>query len=82
MVALDGATGEVVWKYSHEMQTEKPCCGTHNRGLAIGYGRLYQITADARLIALDRKSGAPVWDTCSNPVDAYEVVDAGGGWRS
>ncbi len=62
VVALDGATGEMVWKYSHEMQTEKPCCGTHNRGLAIGYGRLYQITADARLIALDRKSGAPVWD--------------------
>lgn len=62
IVALDGETGSVRWKYSHVMQTEKPCCGTHNRGLAIGYGRLYQITADARLIAVDRDTGEVVWD--------------------
>ena len=62
IVALDGATGAVRWKYEHEMQTDKPCCGTHNRGLAIGYGRVYEITADGRLIALDRDSGDVVWD--------------------
>ncbi len=62
IVALDGETGSVRWKYTHEMQTSKPCCGTHNRGLAIGYGRLYQITADARLVAVDRDTGEVVWD--------------------
>ncbi len=62
IVALDGETGAVRWKYTHEMQTDKPCCGTHNRGLAIGYGRLYQITADARLVAVDRDTGKVVWD--------------------
>ena len=62
IVALDGATGEVRWKYSHKMATETLCCGTHNRGLAIGYGRLYEITADGRLIAVDRDNGKLVWD--------------------
>lgn len=62
MVALDGATGEVLWKYTHKMETKKTCCGTHNRGAAIGYGKVYEITADARLIAVDRKTGKLVWD--------------------
>lgn len=62
IVALDGASGEVRWKYTHKMSTDKTCCGTHNRGVAIGYGRVYEITADARLIALDRSSGELIWD--------------------
>lgn len=62
IVALDGATGEVRWKYTHKMETEKLCCGTHNRGVAIGYGRVYEITVDARLIAVDRDTGKLVWD--------------------
>lgn len=62
IVALDGATGEVRWKYTHKMATDALCCGTHSRGLAIGYGRLYEITADGRLIAVDRDSGRLVWD--------------------
>ena len=62
IVALDGATGEVRWKYTHKMETDTLCCGTHNRGVAIGYGRVYEITADARLIAVDRDTGKLLWD--------------------
>jgi glucose dehydrogenase len=62
IVALDGSTGEVRWKYTHKMATDVLCCGAHNRGLAAGYGRLYEITADGRLIAVDRNSGKLVWD--------------------
>jgi len=62
IVALDGATGEVRWKYTHKLETDKLCCGTHNRGAAIGYGRIYEITADGRLIAVDRNTGKLVWD--------------------
>lgn len=62
IVALDGATGEVRWKYTHKMALQTLCCGTHNRGLAIGHGLLYEITADARLIAVDRQTGRLVWD--------------------
>jgi outer membrane protein assembly factor BamB len=69
------------------MAVDKLCCGTHNRGVAIGYGRLYMITADARLVALDAATGKIVWDmpvvdpTTGNPADledlkALKAVDA------
>ena len=54
VVALDAATGKQRWRYTHEMETDKLCCGSHNRGIAWGYGRLYMITADARLLACSR----------------------------
>ena len=63
VVALDAASGALRWRYTHRMAVETLCCGSHNRGLALGYGRLYMITADARLLALDAASGALVWDT-------------------
>lgn len=62
VVALDAATGALRWRYRHELAEAKLCCGSHNRGLAWGYGRLYMVTADARFIALDAASGEPVWD--------------------
>ena len=79
IVALDGATGAVLWKYTHRMATERLCCGTHNRGAALGYGRLYEITADARLIAVERESGrlawnVPVLDPATGEPDAAEQV--------
>ncbi|HEY6898150.1 MAG TPA: PQQ-binding-like beta-propeller repeat protein, partial [Rhodocyclaceae bacterium] len=62
IVALDGATGTVRWKYSHKMSTDTLCCGSHNRGVALGYGKLYEVTADGRLIAVERGSGKLAWD--------------------
>ena len=62
VIALDAASGALRWRYTHRMAVDTLCCGSHNRGLALGYGRLYMITADARLIALEAASGAVVWD--------------------
>ena len=62
VIALDAASGAERWRYIHKPSTDKLCCGSHNRGLAWGQGRLFMITADARLIALDAKDGKPVWD--------------------
>ena len=81
VVALDAATGTLRWRYSHEMAVDTLCCGSHNRGLAIGYGRLYMITADARLVALDAATGSVVWDrpvvdpTTGNPADLLELKE-------
>ena len=75
VVALDAATGAERWRYTHEMSVDTLCCGTHNRGVAIGYGRLYMVTADARLLALDADTGAVAWDmpvvdpATGNPAD-------------
>ena len=64
--ALDGATGRTIWSYAPELDEELVAKQTHspyNRGIAIGQGNLYVGTVDGRLIALDLKTGKPVWDT-------------------
>ena len=62
VVALDAASGEQVWRYRHQMVTDKLCCGPANRGAALGYGAVYMATADGRLVALDQATGAVKWD--------------------
>ena len=62
VIALDAASGAVKWRYTHKPVTDKLCCGSHNRGLAWGDGRLFMITADARLIALNAADVTLVWD--------------------
>jgi len=63
MSALDAATGAVQWKYKHEKRRKKTRGGPSNRGAAMGYGKVFQATNDGRLIALDRATGKPVWDS-------------------
>src|SRR5207247_6005370 len=76
VVALDARNGTPIWRYEHKLRTEKFCCGPANRGAAIGYGKVYTTTIDARLLALDQKTGRVVWDvTIADP-------EAGNGKRS
>src|SRR5258708_11061679 len=63
---LDGATGKVLWTYVPELDEDLVSKQTHspyNRGLALANGNVYVGTVDGRLIALDMKTGEPVWDT-------------------
>ena len=63
--ALDAKTGEELWKFDPEVPGEwgrKACCDVVNRGVAVWKGRVYVGTLDGRLIALDAKTGRPVWD--------------------
>ena len=63
--ALDGATGTKIWAYKAKIDQER-AEGTfynpYNRGLALGYGKVYIGTVDGRMIALDAKTGEVVWD--------------------
>src|SRR5229473_3712196 len=63
--ALDGATGKTIWTYAPELDEELVAKQTHspyNRGIALGQGNLYVGTVDGRLIALNLKTGKPVFD--------------------
>ena len=63
--ALNGATGEVIWSYFPELDEALVARQTHspyNRGAALGEGKVFVGTVDGRLIALDMKTGKPVWD--------------------
>lgn len=63
VVALDAVTGKQLWRYEHPRKKDYPmCCGPGNRGVAVADGKVFIGTVDARLVALDAKSGKVVWD--------------------
>lgn len=62
VIALDAATGELIWRYHHKLRKRKFCCGPANRGPALADGKVYTVTIDARLICLDQNSGKVLWD--------------------
>ena len=60
--ALNAQTGEQIWHYKHEMgPITVYCCGPNNRGVAVYGDKVYLATLDAKLVALDAKTGKPVW---------------------
>ncbi|MGE3706932.1 MAG: PQQ-binding-like beta-propeller repeat protein, partial [Vicinamibacterales bacterium] len=63
VMALDAKTGRVFWQFRHTPAPEaRVCCGANNRGVAILGDLLYMGTLDARLIAIDIKTGKAVWN--------------------
>jgi PQQ-dependent dehydrogenase (methanol/ethanol family) len=66
VLALDAATGKVLWQFDPQNIGAKgahACCDVVNRGVAVWKGRVYVGTIDGRLIALDARTGAKVWET-------------------
>ena len=62
--ALDAATGDPIWKYDHPLPDDlRICCGPGNRGVALAGDKVVMATLDARVVALDRKTGEVVWNT-------------------
>jgi quinohemoprotein ethanol dehydrogenase len=62
--AVDARTGKQLWKYDPQVEkivAQKACCDVVNRGVALYKGRVYVGVLDGRLVALDEKTGAPVW---------------------
>lgn len=78
IVALDAVSGRIFWIYSYAPSPQaRPCCGRVNRGLAILGDTLFMGTIDAHLIAIDAKSGHPLWNvTVGNAAAGYAVTHA------
>ncbi|WP_210003038.1 lanthanide-dependent methanol dehydrogenase XoxF5 [Phyllobacterium sp. 1468] len=56
--------GKILWKYEPKQDANVipiMCCDTVNRGVAYGDGKIFLYQADATLVALDAKTGKPVW---------------------
>jgi len=63
VVALDAKTGRVFWIYHHALDpVQIVCCGANNRGLAMLGETLFMGTLDAHLVAIDAKTGKPLWN--------------------
>jgi alcohol dehydrogenase (cytochrome c) len=61
--AVDARTGRQIWRYRRELPPNlTACCGLVNRGFGVLGDKLFMVTLDAHLLALDMKTGAIVWD--------------------
>ncbi|GGE54645.1 PQQ-dependent methanol/ethanol family dehydrogenase [Actibacterium pelagium] len=62
LYAIDVMTGEELWQYDARLpEGILPCCDVINRGAAIYGDNIYFGTLDARIVALDLKTGDVVW---------------------
>ena len=64
--AIDIATGKQIWRTPVDYDPGTPrvvCCGISNKGAAIYNGKLYRVTLDAHVLALDMKTGKQIWKT-------------------
>ena len=77
VLALAADSGELIWRYQHQLQSSNYCCGPANRGPAVANGKVYTVTIDARLIALEQKSGKVIWDRAITDTNAGtgEIVE-------
>ena len=61
---MDARSGAILWTFDPKVNRAHArtiCCDVVNRGVALYHGKVYLGTLDGRLIALDAKSGHPVW---------------------
>ncbi|HEU4569085.1 MAG TPA: PQQ-binding-like beta-propeller repeat protein [Gemmatimonadales bacterium] len=76
-MAYDLHTGKQLWRYEHRLGTTIYCCGPNNRGMAIHGPHVYMGTLDARLVALDKKTGEVAWDVeVADPTYGYSITHA------
>jgi PQQ-dependent dehydrogenase (methanol/ethanol family) len=76
--AIDAATGKEFWHYKHKMgPITTYCCGPNNRGVAIFRDVVYMGTLDAKLVALDAKTGKLLWEIqIADPEKGYSETMA------
>ena len=71
LAAIDPVSGREFWGYHHPLPSGiRFCCGRVNRGAAILGNTLYWGTLDAKLLAVDAKTGLKQWET--TVVEDYE----------
>ena len=62
--AVNAKTGEVRWKWSPEMPKgveQYACCDVNSRGVSYNEGKIFVGRLDAKVTALDAKTGKEVW---------------------
>lgn len=60
--ALDARSGRQLWQYKHAFPPGEKATGV-NRGFAILGDRLFMVTPDAHVVALEARTGRLIWET-------------------
>jgi len=61
--AINAENGELIWRYQHDLPQSLIAFHRTNRGVALYGDKVYTATLDARVVALDARTGEKVWDT-------------------
>ncbi len=78
--AFDARSGKQLWEFNPQVPGEwavNACCGLVNRGVAAYQGKIYVGTLDGRLIALDARTGKPIWSVQTfDKTQRYSITGA------
>ena len=78
--AYDAKTGKLLWSYDPAVPRAlgvRGCCDVVNRGVAAWQGKIFVGAFDGRLVALDARTGKPVWSVMTvDPAKPYTITQA------
>jgi len=78
--AYDARTGRILWTYDPEISPQTgrlACCDIVSRGVAVSNGKVFIGALDGRLIALDARTGTPIWSVQTTDTDwPYTITGA------
>ncbi len=77
--AISVETGKILWTYKPDIDASiaRPCCGWSGRGVGMGDGKIFVGRLDAKLTALDQKTGKVVWEIqAEDPAKGYSITSA------
>ncbi|HZZ60128.1 MAG TPA: methanol/ethanol family PQQ-dependent dehydrogenase [Roseiarcus sp.] len=75
--ALDATTGDLKWTYVPDQTRAAQgvaCCDVVTRGIAYDNGRIFLVTLDNHVIALDAKTGFEQWATKTGDINLGETT--------
>jgi glucose dehydrogenase/plastocyanin len=61
VIALNGATGAVKWKWQPSVAANGFGGNSQHRGVTVGDGKVFTTAAGSRVVALNKETGALVW---------------------
>jgi alcohol dehydrogenase (cytochrome c) len=79
VIALNAVTGKQIWIYSYTPDpAARNCCGRFSRGVAISGDTVFLASFDARIIAIDARTGRELWKTppAGDPKQGYAFTHA------
>jgi len=85
--AVDATNGKLLWQYTPKVDFYKSIAGggggvPQNRGVTIANGKVYLLTFDARLIALQASTGEKLWEAnVADPSAGYSESSPATYWN-
>jgi alcohol dehydrogenase (cytochrome c) len=77
VIAIDAKSGNLLWRYQHTRRPGATVAYDVNRGVAVYKDKVLLAAIDAVLVALDARTGKPVWTTSvADPKAGYSLTMA------